>query len=179
MLLLRDLARAWHGGARGAAGGAMLRHGLASAALLLLLPALLYVACFYAHFALLPSTGSTGAAFMTPRFRATLQAHALAMLHTLYHATPPYYDTHPYLASGPRCRATSTRPHASWSSSARAHLPSMCILLHGATTPAHALTHAHALTPAHALAHATAPAHATSPAHALTPACPANLPSHP
>ena len=76
MLLLRDLARAWHAGAavgaRGAAVGAMLRHGLASAALLLLLPALLYVACFYAHFSLLPSTGSTGAAFMTPRFRATL-----------------------------------------------------------------------------------------------------------
>ena len=43
VLLLRGLASAWRAGARGAAVGAMLRHGLASAALLLLLPALLYL----------------------------------------------------------------------------------------------------------------------------------------
>lgn len=41
-----------------------------------------YVLCFYAHFALLPSTGP-GVGFMTPRFRATLEGdeytpHALA-----------------------------------------------------------------------------------------------------
>ena len=98
MLLLRDLARAWHAGARGAAVGAMLRHGLASAALLLLLPALLYVACFYAHFSLLPSTGSTGAAFMTPRFRATLQAHTLTTppLSPLYHHYHHYHRHHPH-----------------------------------------------------------------------------------
>ena len=65
MLLLRELARAWRAGARGAAVGAMLRHGLASAALLLLFPALLYLGCFYAHFTLLPRTGSTRALTLT------------------------------------------------------------------------------------------------------------------
>merc|ERR1740130_2664925 len=72
----------------------MLRHGLASAGLLLLLPALLYVACFYAHFALLPSTGSTGAAFMTPRFRATLQGDEYSparLLELVNSGTPTKY----------------------------------------------------------------------------------------
>ena len=43
-----------------------------AAALLLLLPMALYLGCFALHFMLLPRTGS-GAAFMTPRFRATLE----------------------------------------------------------------------------------------------------------
>ena len=126
VLLLRDLARAWQGGGgRGAAVGAMLRHGLASAGLLLLLPALLYVLCFYAHFTLLPSTGSTGAAFMTPRFRATLQGdeYSPARLLELVNSGTPTKCVRP----AARRQHTHTRP---------------CTLIHRThpRTPSHTLT---------------------------------------
>lgn len=62
----------------------------ARAALLLLLPALMYAGAFYAHFALLPRTGP-GAKFMTPSFRATLAGDAVTAASLPPNATLPSF----------------------------------------------------------------------------------------
>lgn len=70
---LLALYRRWDGGARPAE---LARDAAVRAALLLGIPALVYIASFAVHFALLPLEGP-GGQFMTARFRATLMPRAL------------------------------------------------------------------------------------------------------